>query len=339
MLTRFWAFQRQVWVEPPGPARRGGPGWGALSADRSRFPSPGPRSREEEAGSWETLSPRGGSGSHPPLEPVKSSSSVASTQSTGLVWPSAMETHCSGAVLAPLAPPTAVMMPLPGREGERRLSVRGRGQAERGSGVRGTRRVSGAPGTAPGAQEPQRQGPVVRPLSHHPERFQAARPARHSRGSEQTGPACGGSPLTLPDPEPEAQTPPGQSRVGEAPELGGSSATSATPGRVGGCRWGGRLPGPCRDGCTCRHAHTPGGTSTIRPVSAIRTACSAPREGRPGPAASSYSGLERPCLPASRQKRPVLSGPRDPATPQPAEALRRKSLFSAGVSGTGPQPH
>ena len=138
MLTCFRAFRRQAWVEPPGPARRGGPGWGALSPDRSRFPSPWPRSQAEGAGSWETLSPQGRPGSHPPLEPVKSSSSVASTQSTGLVWPSAMETHCSGAVLAPLAPPTGVMMPLPGREGERCPSARGHGQAERGSRVRGT---------------------------------------------------------------------------------------------------------------------------------------------------------------------------------------------------------
>jgi hypothetical protein len=36
-----------------------------------------------------------------------------------LVWPSATETHCSGAVRAPLAPPTGVMVPLPRREGER----------------------------------------------------------------------------------------------------------------------------------------------------------------------------------------------------------------------------
>ena len=61
MLTRFRAFRRQAWVEPPGPARRGGPGWGALSPDRSRFPSPWPQSRAEGAGSWETLSPRLGS--------------------------------------------------------------------------------------------------------------------------------------------------------------------------------------------------------------------------------------------------------------------------------------
>lgn len=59
---------------------------------------------------------------HPPLDPVNSSSSVASRHRMGLVWPSAMETHCSGAVRAPLAPPTGVMMPLPGerqREGAR----------------------------------------------------------------------------------------------------------------------------------------------------------------------------------------------------------------------------
>ena len=29
MMTRFRAFRRQVWVEPPGPARRGGLGWGS----------------------------------------------------------------------------------------------------------------------------------------------------------------------------------------------------------------------------------------------------------------------------------------------------------------------
>lgn len=50
---------------------------------------------------------------------------MASRQRMGLVWPSAMETHCSGAVLAPLAPPTGVMTPLPRREGERvHLSAR-----------------------------------------------------------------------------------------------------------------------------------------------------------------------------------------------------------------------
>lgn len=37
----------------------------------------------------------------------------------GLVWPSAMETHCNGAVRAPFAPPMGVMMPLPRREGKR----------------------------------------------------------------------------------------------------------------------------------------------------------------------------------------------------------------------------
>lgn len=56
---------------------------------------------------------------HKPLDPVKSNSSVASRQRMGLVWPSAMETHCSGAVRAPFAPPIGVMMPLPRREGER----------------------------------------------------------------------------------------------------------------------------------------------------------------------------------------------------------------------------
>lgn len=49
---------------------------------------------------------------HAPLDPVKSSSSVASRQSTGLVCPSATETHCSGAVRAFLVPPTGLMMPL-----------------------------------------------------------------------------------------------------------------------------------------------------------------------------------------------------------------------------------
>lgn len=53
------------------------------------------------------------------MEPVKSSSSVASRQRMGLLWPSATETHCSGAVRAPLAPPTGEMMPLPRREGDR----------------------------------------------------------------------------------------------------------------------------------------------------------------------------------------------------------------------------
>lgn len=56
------------------------------------------------------------------MDPVNSNSSVASRQRMGLVWPSAMETHCSGAVRAPLAPPTGEMMPLPGREGERACS-------------------------------------------------------------------------------------------------------------------------------------------------------------------------------------------------------------------------
>lgn len=63
--------------------------------------------------------PAGPSSLHKPLDPVKSSSSVASRQRMGLVWPSAMETHCSGAVRAPFAPPMGVMMPLPRREGER----------------------------------------------------------------------------------------------------------------------------------------------------------------------------------------------------------------------------
>lgn len=55
----------------------------------------------------------------------------------GLVWPSAMDTHCSGAVLAPLAPPTGVMTPLPGREGRGARQPRDHGQAVRGSRVRG----------------------------------------------------------------------------------------------------------------------------------------------------------------------------------------------------------
>lgn len=63
--------------------------------------------------------PTGPSSLHAPLDPVKSNSSVASRQRIGLVWPSAMETHCRGAVRAPLAPPMGVMMPLPGREGKR----------------------------------------------------------------------------------------------------------------------------------------------------------------------------------------------------------------------------
>lgn len=53
---------------------------------------------------------------HSPLDPVKSSSSVASRQSTGLVCPSATETHCRGAVRAFLVPPTGLMMPLHRRE-------------------------------------------------------------------------------------------------------------------------------------------------------------------------------------------------------------------------------
>ena len=110
-----------------------------------------------------------------------------------------------------------------------------------------------------------------------------------------------------------------------------------TTGRVGGVQTGAhRLPGPCREGCVCRCAHVPGGTSMIRSVTAIRTACSTPWEGRPGPSVSSYAGLKRPCLPASRRRRPVLSGTGELATPQPPEALRRKSLFSAGVSKNRP---
>lgn len=49
---------------------------------------------------------------HAPFDPVKSSSSVASRQSTGLVCPSATETHCSGAVRVFLVPPTGLMLPL-----------------------------------------------------------------------------------------------------------------------------------------------------------------------------------------------------------------------------------
>lgn len=56
--------------------------------------------------------PASSSPPHAPLEPVKSSSSVASRQSTGLVCPSATETHCSGAVRAFLVPPTGLMTPL-----------------------------------------------------------------------------------------------------------------------------------------------------------------------------------------------------------------------------------
>lgn len=63
--------------------------------------------------------PAGPSSLYEPLDPVKSNSSVASRQRMGLVWPSAMETHCNGAVRAPFAPPIGVMMPLPRREGER----------------------------------------------------------------------------------------------------------------------------------------------------------------------------------------------------------------------------
>lgn len=47
-----------------------------------------------------------------PLDPVKSSSSVASRQSTGLVCPSAIATHCRGAVLPPFSPPVGVITPL-----------------------------------------------------------------------------------------------------------------------------------------------------------------------------------------------------------------------------------
>ncbi len=47
-----------------------------------------------------------------PLEPVNSSSSVASRQSTGLVCPSAIATHCRGAVLPPFSPPVGVITPL-----------------------------------------------------------------------------------------------------------------------------------------------------------------------------------------------------------------------------------
>lgn len=45
--------------------------------------------------------------------------------------------------------------------------------------------------------------------------------------------------MTLPDPEPEAQTPPGRSRVGEAPELGGLLRHLSDPREGGGCAGGG----------------------------------------------------------------------------------------------------
>ena len=242
-------------METPGPARRGGPGRGALSPGRrphllslaAVIPSPGQPALAEGARGREALTPPSRSGFRPPLDPVKSSSSVASRQRMGLVWPSAMETHCSGAVRAPLAPPTGVMMPLPGREGERRPSARDRGQAERGARVRdrrrGTRAVAGAPATAPQVREPRRRGPAVQPLSRHPEHFRGASPARHGRGARTRG-----RPLRrLPDPEPKTHTPPGPSRAGQRPQSWlSSSGTSVTTGRVEECREGGR-PG--------RHAH------------------------------------------------------------------------------------
>lgn len=154
------------------------------------IPSPGQPALAKGAGGREALTPPGRFGFRPPLDPVKSSSSVASRQRMGLVWPSAMETHCSGAVRAPLAPPTGVMMPLPGREGERRPSARDHGQAERGSRVRdrrrGTRAVAGAPATAPQVREPRRQ-PVVQPLSCHPEHSWGASPAGHGQGPGHAG--------------------------------------------------------------------------------------------------------------------------------------------------------
>lgn len=55
-----------------------------------------------KASEWKTV----------PLEPVKSNSSVASRQSTGLVCPSAIATHCRGAVLPPFSPPVEVITPL-----------------------------------------------------------------------------------------------------------------------------------------------------------------------------------------------------------------------------------
>ena len=76
-------------------------------------------------------------------------------------------------------------------------------------------------------------------LSRHAEHFRGARPAGLGQGSQQRGPARRKTPPTLPDPEPEAQTPPGRSWAGEAPELEGSFATSVTTGRVGGVLTGG----------------------------------------------------------------------------------------------------
>lgn len=47
-----------------------------------------------------------------PLEPVNSSSSVASTHRTGFEWPSATEMHCRGAVRPPFTPPMGLITPL-----------------------------------------------------------------------------------------------------------------------------------------------------------------------------------------------------------------------------------
>lgn len=47
-----------------------------------------------------------------PLDPVNSSSSVASTHRTAFEWPSATETHCRGAVRPPFTPPMGLITPL-----------------------------------------------------------------------------------------------------------------------------------------------------------------------------------------------------------------------------------
>ena len=211
----------------------------------------------------------------------------------------------------------------------------------------GRARLRGAVHTR-GLRGPRHRPWGPRATKARPEGTASQSPSRTLPGSQTSqaqpgvrtdGPCLWGVPSDPADPEPEVQMPPGQSRVGEAPELGGSSATLATPGRGGADGVGGAGCPALAEMDVCAGAHTPAGTSSIRPVAAIRAACSVPREGRPGPAGSSCTGLERPCLPASRRRRPVLSGPGDPATPQPAEALRRKSLFSVGVSGNRPQPH
>lgn len=47
-----------------------------------------------------------------PLDPVNSSSSVASTHRTGLECPSATDIHCRGAVRPPFTPPIGLITPL-----------------------------------------------------------------------------------------------------------------------------------------------------------------------------------------------------------------------------------